>query len=431
MEVARMSESDIFHVMVDASLCVYLSLHTWFCPFKFLQSRPSWTCSCTFFFKRSSFRQLILLHLYCPVCKLGAFAIDISFERFLIRLVSICPACLSAHLPSFKMPYQAKLLCPKSLAQTPWSHDPHHSIWRQLPAMSQGPRWLWTRKISTPSLENVLVIPIIPVVRNAKLVCLLPKYNRLRPRKRILSLKRNTKPQRPQRPQHRLKGRLSGMGKPRLRREKELPSELYLGKFLRCPGWTRKRKPKKIVLLRSTSMLDATSSLSSPWQMFLKHMKKVLLLRVFLPRPARPNSNSVQPMFVFILYIFGISHRANHIPSFPPPNLKFVTTLSHLMLCSPLPLPLPVSVLCLRKPLKVEPSLLRSENRSILHLLFPPPLPAAVAWANYHAPQVPLPPNSLNKCLDRSNSNGRFPTIHISFSRPMLYTHSRLATSHR
>ena len=66
---ARMSalvSGHIFHVMVDASLCVYLSLHTWFCPFKFLQSRPSWTCSCTIF-KRSSFRQLILLHLYCQM----------------------------------------------------------------------------------------------------------------------------------------------------------------------------------------------------------------------------------------------------------------------------------------------------------------------------------------------------------------------------
>ena len=63
-------------------------------------------------------------------------------------------------------------------------------------------------------------------------------------------------------------------------------------------------------------MLDATSSLSSPWQMFLKHMKKVLLLRILLPRPARPNPNSDQPMFVFILYIFGISHRADHITVF-------------------------------------------------------------------------------------------------------------------
>ena len=78
----------------------------------------------------------------------------------------------------------------------------------------------------------------------------------------------------------------------------------------------KKRKPRKIVLLRSTLMLDATSSLSSLWQMFLKHMKKVLLLRVFLRRHARINSNSVQPMLVFILYIFGISHRADHITVF-------------------------------------------------------------------------------------------------------------------
>lgn len=307
--------SHIFHVIVDASLCVYLPLRTWFCPFKFLQSRLSWTCSCTSL-KRSSFRQLILLHLYCSVRKQGAFAIDTSFERFifhLIRLVSICPACLSAHLPSFKMPYRAKHPSPKSLAQTPWSHDPHHSICRPLPAMPQVHSQFWTRKTFIPSLENVLVIPIILVVRNARLVCFLPRSNCLQPPKRMLSLKRSI---RPQHLQHRVKGRLSGMGKPRLRREKGLRSELYLGRFLRCPGWMKKRKPRKIVLLRSTLMLDATSSLSSLWQMFLKHMKKVLLLRVFLRRHARINSNSVQPMFVFILYLFGISHRADHITVF-------------------------------------------------------------------------------------------------------------------
>ena len=345
--------------------------------------------------------------------------------------MSIYPACLSAHLPSFKMPYRAKHLSPKSLAQTPWSHDPHHSIWRTLPAMPQGPWitwWLWTKKIFIPSLENVLVIPTLPVVRNAKLVCLLLKSNRLRPPKRMFNLKRNI---RPQRPQHRLKGRLNGMGgKLRSRREKGLPSEPYLGRFLRCPGWMKKRKPRKIVLLRSTSTLDATSSLSSPWQMFLKHMKKVLLLRVFPPHPARPNSNSAQSTFVFILYISGISQRADYISSLPPPNQKFATTLSHLMLCSPHPLP--VSVPCRKKFPKVELSLLRSEKRSILHLPFPPPPQAAAAWTNYHTPQVPFLPSALNKCLNKSNSDGRFPTSpHSLFSRHMLYTHSWLAISHR
>ena len=415
--------------MADASLCVYLFLCTWFYPFKFLPSQLSWTCSCSTF-KRSSFRQLILLHLYCSVNARLRLTPHLSNFLNLIRLVSICPACLSAHLPSFKMPYRAKHLSPKSLAQTPWSHDPHHSIWRTLPAMPQGPWitwWLWTKKIFIPSLENVLVIPTLPVVRNAKLVCLLPRSNRLRSPKRMLSLKRNI---RPQRPQHRLKGRLNDMGKPRLRRERELPRELFLERFLRCPGWMKKRKPRKIVLLRSTSMLDATSLLSSPWQMFLKHMMKVLLLRVFPPRPARPNTNSAQPRFVFILYISRISQRADHIASLPPPNLKSATTLSHLMLRSPHPLP--VSVACPRKSPKVEPSLLRSENRSILHLLFPPPLPAAVVWPNYHIPEAPLPPSALNKCLDRSNSNGRFPASpHSLFSRHMLYTHLWLAISHR
>ena len=60
-----------------------------------------------------------------------------------------------------------------------------------------------------------------------------------------------------------------------------------------------------------------------------------------------------------------------------PPNLKFVTTLSHPMLCSPHPLP--VSVPCPRKSLKVELSLHRSENRSILRLLSPLLLPAVAA----------------------------------------------------
>ena len=80
-----------------------------------------------------------------------------------------------------------------------------------------------------------------------------------------------------------------------------------------------------------------------------------------------------------------------------PPNLKSVTTLSHLILYS-LHL-LPDSAPCPRKFLMVELSLLRSENRSILRLLFPPPLPAAAAWANYLTPEVPPHPNVLDKIV--------------------------------
>ena len=75
--------------------------------------------------------------------------------------------------------------------------------------------------------------------------------------------------------------------------------------------------------------------------------------------------------FHIISYKTRISQRADYTISLLPPNLKFVTTLSHLRLCSH---PLPVS---LPKLPKVELSLLLSENRFILHSLSLPPLPAA------------------------------------------------------
>jgi hypothetical protein len=66
-----------------------------------------------------------------------------------------------------------------------------------------------------------------------------------------------------------------------------------------------------------------------------------------------------------------------YIISLPPPSLKSATTLSHLRLC--FPHPLLVSLPCPKKYPKVDPSLLRSENKSILRSLSPLPPPAAVA----------------------------------------------------
>ena len=321
------------------------------------------------------------------------------------------------------MPYRAKYLDPKSLAQTPWSHDLRLSIWWSLLAIPPGP-WMtwwhyWTRKMFTPSLENVhLGHPIIPVVRNAKLVCLPPKFSHLRQRTHSLKW-RNVKLQ------HLLKGRLIGTGKPRLPRGKLLPSEPYLGRFLRCQGWMKKRKPKKIVSLRSTSTLDAMSSLSGPWQIFLKHMKKVLLSRVFSPRPAMPNLNSAQPRYVFILYISRVSQRADYIIRLPPPSLKSATTLSQLRLCSPHPLR--VFLPCPRKSPKVELSPLRNENRSTLRSLSPPPPPAVVVWANYHVLPVPPPPSAPKKWLDK-NLMGDSPHLHISLFSCGIYHHSTSIT---
>ena len=149
--------------------------------------------------------------------------------------MSICPACPSAHSPSFKMPYRAHLH-PKSLAQTPWSQDPHHSLCRPLPSMPQNhivTWWLWTRKIFTRSRENELGHPIMSAVRNEKLVYSLPKFNLLPLPKRTLSLKsRNVRLRLRQPP----KARPNEMGKPQLLRRNFLPSEPYPGGFLRCLG---------------------------------------------------------------------------------------------------------------------------------------------------------------------------------------------------